>query len=544
MRIDSRATVYLTLLLLVPFWSVPASAQEIPKYWIFLDGRPDASMIDVSERAQNRRALRGSNVDSFPDAGISSTYRRILTEIGADVVVESGWLNAVSAHLTVDMVARVKQLPFVRRVRPVARLISNNTILQPSLVESHPLLDYGPSIGQLEDINAIEPLENGINGTGVIIGFLDTPFHDFAHEVFEHLHASNRIIADSNFVGKPDNSSHGFNVASIAVGFKEGQLIGPGYGSSILSATTEYVPTETNEEEDFFIAGMEWLERMGADVVNVSLGYTTFDPGQHDYTQADMDGDTGLTTRAADRAASLGVVVVVAAGNEGRCESPTAGCWYFVSTPADGDSVIAVGAVNPDSSRAIFSGHGPTADDRIKPDVSAPGVLIYFASVSGLYSRGNGTSFAAPLVSGVVAQILQVNPSLNPIQVRDILRETANQAANPDNSLGWGIINAGAAINTATALATGEQPDESVSAAQVYPNPATDYVFIFINANLSGPATINVHDILGRRVLSTVEPIVGLKTLRLQIGALQTGVYFYTVEADGMTYSGRLVIAR
>ncbi|MEX0747590.1 MAG: S8 family serine peptidase, partial [Rhodothermales bacterium] len=535
MKLYSRVVLVLPVLLLVLLSSRPAVAQPIPKYWIFLDGKQNASTIEVSEHATRRRLLRGARVDPMSDAGISPSYSRILAEKGIEVVVESRWLNAVSAYLTDDMLSEVNELSFVTEVRRVARLVRSNVVFEPTY-DAHPLLDYGLSRRQLEDINAIEPLENGFNGTGVVLGFLDTPFHDFAHEVFESHHEEGRIIADSNFVGNPDDpSTHGFNVASIAAGFKEGQLIGPGHGASILAATTEFTPTETNEEEDFFVAGMEWLEVMGADVVNVSLGYTTFDSGQRDYTASDLDGDTGLTTRAADLAASLGVVVVAAAGNESvlrglPCtahDSPT-GCWYHISTPADGDSVIAVGAVNPDSSRASFSGRGPTADERIKPDVAAPGVSVRYATASGLYSSGNGTSFAAPLVAGVVAQILQANPLLNPIEVRDILRQTASQADNPDNSLGWGIINAAAAVNTAIALSVEGPPEESAPSVQVYPNPATDELFIFINADRPGPARIDVYDVLGRQVLSTVDRSIGSRTFRLQVGSLHAGVFFYT----------------
>src|SRR5690606_20797526 len=103
--------------------------------------------------------------------------------------------------------------------------------------------------------------------------------------------------------------------------------------------------------------------------------------------------------------------------------------------------------------------YGPTADGRIKPDLAAQATAVWHASGAGSFSSGSGTSYASPMVAGVVCQILQVNPGLNPIEIRDLLRRTASQATAPDNSLGWGIINADAAIlEAAPMLGNGTLP--------------------------------------------------------------------------------------
>jgi len=169
----------------------------------------------------------------------------------------------------------------------------------------------------------------------------------------------------------------------------------------------------------------------------------------------------------------LGVVVIVSAGNEAGCGAPGPTCWFYITSPADGDSVITVGAARPDSTVAGFSSRGPTADGRIKPDVAALGVGVYVAIPPDRYGYANGTSFSAPLTTGVVAQMLQANPSLDPMQVRDILRRTAHQASHPDTLLGWGIINADAAIQEAiTLLSTSDLPGKTLSVLSIYPNPA------------------------------------------------------------------------
>lgn len=420
-------------------------------------------------------------------------------------------------------------------------------------------LNYGKSRLQLEIMNAISPLEQGFNGEGVIVGFLDTKF-DFDHPALRHIRNDGRLIDTRDFTqplvdstGIANNNYHGLSVASTAVGYAQGSLIGPAYGARVLAATTEYAPRERNQEEDFFVAGMEWLERQGVDVVNVSLGYTTFDSGEADYTYEDMNGDTAVSTRAADRAASKGVVVVASAGNEG-CGSPER-CWYYISAPADGDSVIAVGAVRPDSGKVFFSSFGPTYDDRTKPDVAALGTTVrtndvtrgvYVATPSETepYAYSAGTSFSSPLVTGVVAQMLQANPSLDPVQVRKVLRETASQAAQPDDSLGWGIINAAAAINRVQELIYPDRPEVTAS----HPNPFAESTTITVDlpATQSESARLTLYDMLGRKVAVAYEGtlVPGPNSISIDGTNLPPGIYLYRLVSKSFTESGTLVRAQ
>ncbi len=566
----STSTVFLRVLavgLVLCLGGLPPAharqAEPAPaKYWIFFHDKRDAASKattvepdHLTDRARQRRLRRGTAHSPTLDAPLSPAYLDALRQRGIAPRVESRWLNAVSAFLSDQQVDAVRKLPFVRAVQPVG-----STTRAPEPEGAPPagtqqtagkatLLDYGASRTQLEVINAVAPLERGINGAGVRLGFLDTEFGGFAHPAFERLVAEGRLLADSNFVGQSQGDIHGRRVASIAVGFDEGSLIGPAHGAEVLAATTEYAPTETNQEEDNFVAGIEWLEARGADVVNVSLGYNTFDAGQRDYTIAELDGDTGVTTRAADRAAALGVVVVTSAGNEG-CTAPS-GCWYYVTTPADGDSVIAVGAVRSDSSLASFSGRGPTADGRTKPDVSAMGVSVVNASSNLGYGSGSGTSFSAPLVAGVVCQILQVNPNLGPIDVRDILRETASRAANPDNDLGWGIIDADAAILLAEQRIVATEDDLPPPAgfllARPYPNPFSEETVFEIRAPAgAGFARLSVYDLLGRRVdvpfEGTLQP--GVHRVIFRAEGLPPGLYLYRLQGEHLSQSGKMVLVR
>ena len=522
-------------------------------YWIFLDGKPDTSPVEISERALARRARRGQPYATELDRNVSPTYLRKLEELGIEIQVESRWLNAVSAALPEELLARVLEMDFVREVRPLAR--RTNTLPEP-VPGAAPVAKtagdrYGPSRTQLALMNAIAPLERGVNGKGVRIGFLDTPFSGFNHAVFDSLKADNRLLEIRNFTGRTDDgNTHGMNVASTAVGYQEGELIGPAHAAEVLAGVTEYAPTETNQEEDNLVAGLEWLESEGVDVVNISLGYTTFDTGQNSYAVSDLDGDTGITTVAVDKAAALGVVVVTSAGNSG-CAGGPAFCWYYISTPADADSAITVGAVTRDSSRASFSSFGPTADGRIKPDVSAMGVRVYVAGRGNRFAFVNGTSFSGPLTAAVAAQMLQVNPDLAPIDVRDILRSTAHQSAAPDNSLGWGIVNADEAVKMAESMtdplssSTTELPTETALPGN-YPNPFNPETTIRYTLPQTGKVHLAVYNLLGHEVAALVDESkpAGHHTIRFEAGDLPSGVYLYRLQTKDQIMARTMILVK
>lgn len=534
-----------------------SSRAEPEAYWIFLDGKPDSPTAAISERARERRARRGQPHAEELDRSVSPGYLRALAEAGVEVQTESRWLNAVSARLTEETLFRLREMDFVREIRPVAR--RKNTLPEavsdapPSTLHAKRGGDrYGFSRTQLELMNAIEPLERGINGRGVRLGFLDTPFNDLNHSAFDSLKKDNRLIAIRNFTGMTDDrSAHGLNVASIAAGYQEGRLIGPAHGAEILAGITEYAPTETNREEDNMVAALEWMEGEGVDVVNISLGYTTFDSGQRSYEVEDMDGDTGVTTIAADKAAALGVAVVTSAGNSG-CSSPTQ-CWFYISTPADADSVITVGAVRSDSTAAGFTSRGPTADGRIKPDVAAMGVSTFVAVASDRdgYSYVNGTSFSGPLTAAVVAQMLQVNPDLNPIEVRDILRKTAGQADSPDNVLGWGIVNADAAIRMAESMAPPTSADSDELPAGVallgnYPNPFNPETTIRYALGQAGVVRLAVYDLLGREAATLVNETksAGEHQIRFDASHLPGGAYVYRLQTQDKIVARTMLLVK
>ncbi len=516
----------------------PSSASVLPgdttqtpdKYWILLSERPTPP--------------EETEPWTVP---VSSTYVSRLREEGVRPVVRSRWLHAVSAHLTLEQRSAVAALPFVRDIRPVAGgqpHVHSVAPTPPPLNSSPPPPDslrFGPSRGSLARINAVAPMERGLDGHGVRIGFLDAHFRGLQHAAFTPLRRDDRMIALRNFTEDSQGGNHGSAVASVTSGHAPGSLIGPARGAEVLGATTEYTPSETNAEEDDFVAGLEWLHRRGAQVVNVSIGYNTFDEGEDSYTTDDLDGDTGITTRAVDRAAQLGMTVVVSAGNSG-CASPDS-CWYYVNTPADADSAITVGAMTPDSSLASFSSRGPTADGRIKPDVVVQGENVLAAWDDEGFAQVGGTSFASPQVTGIVAQMLQMDPDLSPMTVRRFLRQTASQSQNPDNRMGWGIVNAEAAIRAAERHARATPPS-TLTVDAPYPNPASSQLTIPVRAPAhTSSVRITLSAFPGYTTVDrTVAVRPGPNWITLDLSETPSGLYVYRVQGTRRLHSGTVAL--
>ena len=404
----------------------------------------------VSEKSLKRRAkvLPPDELISEMDLPVNSEYIEKIVSLGFEVKQKSKWFNGVSGYVTKSEIGLISQLSTVKSLDVVHKFKKNYSIEedagnQPqgsSLYKQNGInsFDYGQSFTQMNQINVPAVHDMGYTGQGITICSMDAGFDNLAHEVF----SSMNIISMWDFVDNdPDPSQlggHGTSTLSTIGGFKEGQLIGPAFNANFLLARTEDILSETPVEEDNWIAALEWADSIGVDVTTTSLSYLDYDPPFTSYTWEDMDGNTALITIAADLAVKIGIVVVNSASNSGF--HPT---HNTLGAPADGDSVITVGAVGSDGERSSFSSVGPTVDGRIKPDLMAMGSGVYVARSSSPTSYGNssGTSFSCPILAGAAALVLSVDPTLTPIEILDLLRQTASQSNNPDRLMGWGIIN-------------------------------------------------------------------------------------------------------
>jgi hypothetical protein len=235
--------------------------------------------------------------------------------------------------------------------------------------------------------------------------------------------------------------------------YKPGLIVGSSPDAIYYLMCTEDDITESPLEELFWLMAAEFCDSIGVDMIQSSLGYNEFDEEAYSHQIKQLDGKTTLISKAASVAVSKGIVVVNSAGNEGDKD------WRFIAAPADVEGVITVGGVDMFGNMAMFSSQGPTADKRVKPDVSAMAEGTFSISASGVVNKGNGTSYATPLISGMVACLLQAFPNATPDEIRHALRISADHYFKPDIHFGYGIPKATLALGI---LESEKQMEDSV----------------------------------------------------------------------------------
>ena len=433
-----RGTILLIFIFGVCSFSLESGEHQ--RYWIFFtDKNGVREPIDTIERI------------FFENEPVPERYVEAIYSISDSITIRSRWLNAVSVPATAEHLEKINALPFVKSTQAVARMARpqpvpdtrDDGVLQDEL---YPLDNYyGQSARQIT-MHGIEVLhDTGITGSGVVIGFLDTGYRWNQHVALKDA----SVIAERDFVAEHYSTddlpgshySHGTLVFSVVAGFDPGTFIGVAHEADFLLGATEDIRSETPIEEDFWVAAIEWMEEIGVDIVSTSLGYSTFDPPYQSYSPNDMDGETAVTTIAADRAFERGILVVASAGNARNSD------WRIITAPADGKYVIATGALDASGNPAGFSSRGPSADGRIKPDISAIGVSVAGTQVGiNGYRFASGTSLSAPIVSGTAGLLLSARPDLTARELRHSLLMGAQREGDPDNEIGYGILHAPSAL--------------------------------------------------------------------------------------------------
>jgi serine protease AprX len=500
--------------------------------------RPDEFL---SGRSLDRRARQGISLTE-EDLPVSETYLQLLGQFPLRILYTSRWMNsAIIETADSGLFDNLKHLTFVTDVTYLSHSgLNKKSGMRKWEDPAEPEILF--SDRQLEMLQGQVLHAMGYMGEGMVIALLDAGFMS-ADTIsgLDSLFLTGRILGTRSFV-EPDsgifwagNGSHGTHVLSIMGGDLPGQFRGTAPKASYWLIQTEDIRSEYRIEEANWLAGAELADSAGADVINCSLGYSTgfTDPGQN-YTYQQMDGKTALVTKAAMLAAARGMLVVTSAGNSGSPLNP----WGYITAPADGEKVLAIGAVDASGTRAAFSSRGPSADGRIKPDVMAQGEGTWLIDVDGMVRPGNGTSYSSPVIAGLSACLWQENPDAGADELLDAIRASASLNPWPDNLYGYGIPNFGLAGDIITFDSRTEAP---YNRGLVYPNPAGEEIFLDWGQSFSCTMHYTICDLGGRiRQNADIYTSPGIK-YRIPVQSLPAGSYLICVTSDSETRTGMFI---
>lgn len=540
-------------------WGISAAcfAQTCPLYRIYFKDKGDISQIKpeqfLSAKSIDRRKNQGIAID-FTDYPICSIYLNALKKLRVKIVASSKWLNYVLAEMNEQQLKQTKELFFIRNISPVCEPYHS------AIVRSHSAYDFDVDYSRIsiyrqqlritfnDVLNA-----HDYRGQGKLICLMDDGYLNI-HQIpaFRHLFMENKILGTYDFVDNDphvfDAGGHGTMVLSNIAAIYPQKLYGGAYDAQFLLTRTEDISSESRREEDNWAMAAEWADSIGADIFSTSLGYSKgMTDSLENYVYSEMDGNTTIITRAADLAATKGILVINSAGNEGNS------AWKYISAPADGDSVLTVGAVDSLGVRSSFSSFGPTADGRLKPEVVTLGSKSTVVGTDGNIYRVNGTSFSCPLMSALAASLWSSKPQATAWQIREALIQSAHQYSAPDTALGYGIPDARKAFYLLHGYYLREPVDSALLepiGIELMPNPVQDKLRIVIeNRYRFTQIKLLLTSVHGQATLEKTFPLITdyqEKKIDVDVAGITAGMYYAELfnEREELLYKGKLVITR
>jgi subtilisin family serine protease len=519
------------LLFFCLLYSIVSFGQE--DAWVYFTDKPNAQTFInnpstiLSERALDRRNKQQISLNDQDAPVEQSYYLAIQNTSGITILGKSKWLNAL--HVRGNQTA-INSLPavfsFVSRIDFANKALNNRQLHQQqesnhqTKLDSYVNYEYGNASNQIDMLRGNYLHEQGFTGEGMVIAVMDAGFPNVnTLSAFQNLRERNGILGGYNFVERSADfykrNSHGTHVLSDMAGYLEGQFVGTAPDASFYLFITEDYQRETPLEETLWVEAAEKADSLGVDVINTSLGYSTFDNSSYNYSYADMNGQTTFITRGAEIAASKGMLLVNSAGNSG------ASAWFYITAPADAPSILTVGAVDASRNLVSFSSRGPTFDNRIKPDVMAQGrssAIINY--LSGNPANASGTSFSSPIMAGTVACLWQAFPNKNVEEMLNTIRESADRFDAPDTNYGYGIPNFEVAYERLTA-----ENDIPVDDVRIYPNPVSNQL-LFTFTNALSEYQIDIFNTLGKKI----KTYHNLTSNTIDVSILANGIYIVKIS--------------
>ena len=536
------------LFLILVFMEAVALNAQPHKYWIqFTDKNGSPYSISnpsafLSARAIARRTKYGIPVQ-YNDLPPNPAYIDSVISKGVTLLNRSGWFNAISINASdTTKLAAIRALPFVKSSRYVTIIGKKHRIQY-----KHSFNESTSRIAKVDTFNyaftyhqnamiKVTCLNNmGYRGKGMQIAVIDTRFGRVdTLSAFDTLRTRGQILGTWDFVWESPKvydttnaDTHGQMVLGCMAGNLKGQYLGDAMDADYYLLRTEDVSSEYMIEDDNWASAAEYADSAGADVITSSLGYTTFDDASTSYTYTDMNGRTAVASMAATIASEKGMVVCVAAGNDGG--DP----WQYIGSPGDADSILTVGAVDWFGNYASFSSTGPTSDKRIKPDVVAMGQTAALCSPNGGVTFGNGTSFATPITAGAVASLWGSLPNASNFQIMKAIKQSASQYTHPDSLLGYGIPDYCLARNI---IIAGIDEHTQLSVLnKVYPNPFNNSITAEFYSSSRQKVTVTLFNSIGQAVRQQTNEVAANGNTLISIEGLDTlpkGLYLVNIKDE------------
>lgn len=511
--------------------------------WVYFNGKPnvqafyDNPLTELSQRALDRRTNQNIALE-VTDAPVEASYvSQVTASTGITVMAQSKWLNALHIQGTQTDINALKLLSFVSKIE-FANKALNTTAKRVSETSTNKSKDklkaavdysYGNSANQIQMLNGQVLHQQNYTGEGKIIAVLDAGFPGVnTAQPFENLRNNNKILGGYDYTTRNNDfytgDDHGTKVLSTMGGYKENSLVGTAPNASYYLFITEIDAFENPVEESLWVEAAEKADALGVDIITTSLGYFgERDNPDYNHTYSDMNGITTFISRGAEIAFSKGILVLASAGNEGSQVEK------HIGAPADAVSVLAIGSVMANEVKSSFSSIGPSYDGRIKPDIMAQGTASVVSDPNGVIGTANGTSFSCPIMAGMAASLWQAFPSKTNKEIRQMILASADRYTNPDNNYGYGIPNFGATLSVDSFIAE--------ASFSVYPNPTKNEVsFSFLTEN--NTASVIIYSVLGQKL---IEGKITNSNPVLSLQSLQSGLYFYSFDADNLHKTGKII---
>lgn len=498
--------------------------------WVYLTNKPNQAtalanpLTILSQKALDRKALHNVAVD-YRDVPVEISYiNQIKNSAGITVMAKSKWFNCLHVRGTESAINSLLNLSFVDAVYfadtslNARQELSNN---QNNEEESLVTFAYGNASNQVTMLNVDYLHDLNYTGEGITIAVIDAGFPNVdTMSAFQRLRDNGDLLDGYDFVDRTSNvyastaSDHGTMVLSTMAGFLLNQYVGTAPDASYYLFRTEDVANENPVEESYWVEAAEMADSLGVNIINTSLGYTTFDNPNYNYTTANMDGNTAFITKGANIAFEKGLLLVNSAGNSGNSS------WGIVGAPADAAGVLSIGAVDASQNYASFSSRGNATQPTQKPDVVAQGQSSAVINQNNTIINASGTSFSSPIMAGAIASLWQIDLSKTNAEIMQIVRESSSQYANPDYFLGYGIPDFSAAYAVLNV-------NDNTLETNVYPNPTKGSFFVnFPSFNES--IEVSIYSVLGKLLYQKVlEP-----SNNVDISNLSNGVYFAVIASS------------